>query len=346
MPVNGRTPLRVAVVGAGSMGMNHLRVLNDLGEDDVRVVGVAEPQEAARARAVARYQVPAYADYRALIAEAHPNLVTVVVPTNLHFEVASFALNAGAHVLVEKPITTTVEEARALIDLAALRGVRLAVGHVERFNPAIIELKRQLAQGNLGQIFYLHARRLGPFPPRIRDVGVILDLATHDMDIMRYLAGAEVMHVFAETQRRVHQTHEDLVLGLLRFTNSAIGMLDVNWLTPTKVRELTITGERGMFQVNYLSQDLYFFENDYSATEWDALRSIAGVSEGTMTRLKVRKAEPLRLEYEDIVHALRADVPVTVRGEDGLAVLVLAHQLLRAAHTREVVACPSEVTIN
>ena len=113
--------------------------------------------------------------------------------------------------------------------------------------------------------FYLHARRLGPFPPRIRDVGVIWTWRRTIMDVMRYLSGAEVQHLFAETQRRVHQTSEDLVLGLLRFTNGAVGMLDVNWLTPTKVRELTATGERGMYLVNYLTQDLYFYENDYTA---------------------------------------------------------------------------------
>ena len=113
---------------------------------------------------------------------------------------------------------------------------------------------------------------------------------------MRYLADAEVEHVYAETQQHIHTTHEDLLLGVLRFSNQAIGVLDVNWLTPTKVRELSITGEKGMYLINYLTQDVYFYENDYSDTTWDALRSLTGVSEGSMTRLKVQKAEPLRLE--------------------------------------------------
>lgn len=330
-------PLNVAVVGAGSMGMNHLRVLKDFGEEQVRLVGVAEPQPAARSRASNRFQVRGFDDYRAMIAETKPDVVAIVVPTDLHFAVASHALDAGVSVLVEKPITATVEQAEQLIALARARGVRLAVGHVERFNPAVLELKRQLDSGNVGRIFYLHARRLGPFPPRIRDVGVILDLATHDLDVMRYLAGSEVRHVFAETQQRVHQTHEDLLLGLIRFGNAAIGMLDVNWLTPTKIRELTVTGERGMYLVNYLNQDLYFYENDYTATEWDALRSLTGVSEGTMTRLKVQKAEPLRLEWENVLAAVRDGTDVKVTGEDGLAVLRLAHQLMQAAEKSEVI---------
>jgi UDP-N-acetylglucosamine 3-dehydrogenase len=336
-------PLKVAVVGAGSMGANHLRVLRELGEDVVALVGVAEPQAPTRERAVRRYAVPGFADYRQMLAETRPDLVAVVVPTHLHYEVASYALDTGIHVLVEKPITSTADEALALIDLAAARGVRLAVGHIERFNPAVAELKRRLAAGDLGRIFSLHARRLGPFPPRIRDVGVILDLATHDLDVMRYLADADVEQVFAETQQRIHQSHEDLVLGILRFANSAIGMLDVNWLTPTKVRELSVTGERGMYLVNYLTQDLYFYENDYTATTWDALRTTTGVSEGTMTRLKVQKAEPLKLEYEQVLRALVHETPLTVTGEDGLAVLQLAHQLKQAAGVSAVVRTAERV---
>src|SRR5690348_622153 len=122
-------------------------------------------------------------------------------------------------------------------------------------------------------------------------------------------------------------------------------MLDVDWLTPTKVRELSVTGERGMYLVNYLSQDLFFYENDYTTTTWDALRSITGVSEGTMTRLKVQKAEPLRLEYEDIFAAIRSDSIPTVTGEDGVAVLKVALQLSGVAIKEEVKGPAAKVAI-
>lgn len=336
MPVT--TPVRVAVVGAGSMGSNHLRVLAEMPESLVRLVGVAEPHEPTLSRAAARFHIPGFTDYRDLIAETQPDLVSVVVPTHLHFEVAAHALNAGISVLIEKPITTTVEEAKSLIAIANIRGVHIAVGHVERFNPAIIALKRLLDSGALGKVYHMHARRLGPFPPRIRDVGVILDLATHDLDVMRYLTGSDVMRVVAESQQRIHQSHEDMIIGLLRFSNDIVGVLDVNWLTPTKVRELTVTGERGMYLVNYLTQDLYFYENDYTATNWDALRSISGVSEGTMTRLKVPKGEPLRLEYESVLKSLGEGGPMIVSGEDGLAVLASAIEIRAAAYAKEEVA--------
>jgi len=334
--------LKVAVVGAGSMGLNHLRVLKDLDGEQMQLVGVAETHESTLQYAVHRFHVKGYADYRRMVEETRPDLVAVVVPTHLHFEVAFHLLDQGINVLIEKPITSTVDEALALIQLASLRGAKIAVGHIERFNPAIIQVKRRLVAGELGQIFHLHARRLGPFPPRIRDVGVTLDLATHDIDIMRYLADAEVDRVYAETQRRIHNAYEDLLLGILRFSNDAIGMLDVNWLTPTKVRELSITGEKGMYLVNYLTQEVYFYENDYTPTTWDALRTLTGVSEGTMTRFKIQKAEPLRLEYENVIAAICNDTAPIVTGEDGLAALRIALQLTMATHQEEAIKIENE----
>lgn len=297
----------------------------------------AKSSELALDQAIKRFHVSGYSDYRQMVEQTHPDLVAVVVPTHMHFTVAEYLLNQGINVLIEKPMASTIEEANILLDIAHKRNVKLAVGHVEQFNPAVIELKRRLARNELGQLFHLHARRLGPFPPRIRDVGVTLDLATHDIDAMRYLADADVKHVYAETQQYVHTSHEDLLLGLLRFTNGAIGVLDVNWVTPTKIRELSITGEKGMFLVNYLTQDLHFYENDYTTTTWNELGRLTGVSEGTMTRLKVQKSEPLRLEYEDVLEAICKDTLPTVTGEDGLAVLHIAHRLRASAygHTAE-----------
>jgi UDP-N-acetylglucosamine 3-dehydrogenase len=339
--------IKIAVIGAGAMGMNHLRLLRDFAEEEVQLVGIAETHEPTLKRAMSRFHIPGYIDYRRMIEETRPDLVSVVVPTFLHYEVASFALDRGINVLVEKPVTSTIDEALSLIALARLRNAKIAVGHIERFNPAVVEVKRRLIAGELGQLFHLHARRLGPFPERIRDVGVTLDLATHDIDVMRYLADSEIERVYAETQRRIHNKYEDLVLGVLRFHNGAIGMLDVNWLTPTKVRELSVTGDKGMYLINYLTQDLYFYENDYSPTSWDTLRALTGVSEGTMTRLKVQKTEPLRLEYEDVIAAICNDTLPSVTGEDGLAVLTAAIELSGAAgqevHTAHDVKVAVEV---
>lgn len=340
-----RPPLRIAIVGAGAMGTNHLRVLRDFDESAVTVVGVSENHPETLARAERIFHVPGFADYHEMIERAAPDLVVVVTPTATHYEVASFALAHGCHTLVEKPIARTVEEALTLVELGRAHGVIFAVGHVERFNPAVRRLKQLLEEGTLGTIFQLHARRLGPFPPRIRDVGVTLDLATHDLDVMRFVTGSRVESVYAQTRQLVRHNFEDLLLSMLRFDSGALGMLDVNRLTPTKARELTVTGERGMFYLNYLTQELAFTENDFEPSAWGQMGSLAGVGDGVMTRFKVHKAEPLRLEYEDIFRAIHEGDQAGVSGEDGLAALAIAHDILESAKSGKVITCEAAIRV-
>jgi UDP-N-acetylglucosamine 3-dehydrogenase len=325
----GKDMPRVAVIGAGAMGRNHLRVLNEMGGADLVAVGDAD--EATAERSARFYRVPAFTDHRALLAEAKPDAVVVSVPTNLHYGVVMDALHAGVHVLVEKPIASTEDEAREMIAAAHDRGVVLTVGHIERYNPVILELYRRLRAGELGRVFKMHARRLGPFPPRVRDVGVVIDLATHDVDIMRFLSGSEVTRLYAETARRIHTEHEDLLSGLLRFGDDTIGVLDINWLTPTKIRELLVTGERGMFQANYLTQELFLYENNYASSGWDDISRLEGVTEGDMHRPRIEKAEPLRVELERFMAAVRGEPDVEiVSGEEGLAALRIARAIVES----------------
>jgi len=177
----------------------------------------------------------------------------------------------------------------------------------------------------------VRCRRLGPFPARVRDVGVVIDLATHDLDMIRYLTGQEVVRVYAETEQEIHSVYEDILIGTVRLADGTIGVLDINWLTPTKIRELTVTGERGMFLVDHLTQDLYFYENAETIDErWSAINLLRGVSEGRMIRYPVRKYEPLKAELEGFVHAVIEGEPVPVDGQDGLVALRLARALVRA----------------
>ena len=339
-PVDPSRALRVAVIGAGAMGRNHLRVLNDL--DDVQLVATADADETTAGRAARRFGIKPYGDYRAMLESERPDAVVVAVPTNMHRDASLAAIEHGAHVLVEKPIAFRVEDGQEIIGAARDAGLLLSVGHIERYNPAVVELYRRLKAGELGRVFQIHARRLGPFPPRVRDVGVVIDLATHDVDIMRYLTGSEVTRVFAETARRIHTDHEDLVSGLLRFEDNSIGVLDINWLTPTKIRELMVTGEKGMFLVNYLTQDLYFYENNYVRTDWDAISRITGVSEGDMLRLRIDKVEPLRVELDRFVRAVRGEDVQVVSGEDGLAALRIVRKIVEAGLEGKVVSMHGE----
>ena len=324
--------LRIGVIGGGSMGFNHARVLAEM--EDVELVGVADPSAEARARIGRRLRAPTFADYREMIERARPHAVTVVVPTTLHYRVASDAIEAGCHVLIEKPIASSCDEGADLVVRAADKGVALSVGHVERFNPAVRELKRRIDAGELGTIFQVHARRVGPFPSRIRDVGVVIDLATHDLDVMRFLVDADVERVYAETAQRIHTEHEDLLSGLIRFTNGAIGVLDVNWLTPTKIRELSVTGERGMFVVNYLTQDLLFFHNDWAHRTWSPSGGQPTVSEGDSLKIRLDRQEALAAELEAFVQAVRGEAPLVVTGWDGLEALRLAEAIRQSGRER------------
>ncbi|MBC7260968.1 MAG: Gfo/Idh/MocA family oxidoreductase, partial [Chloroflexi bacterium] len=287
--------LRAAVIGVGMMGRNHARVYAQM--EHANLVAAADPDTATLEPIARTYKVNVYTDYIEMLEAEKPDLVSIAVPTRLHREVAITVMRRGIHVFLEKPISANVEEGQEIVDCAKREGVKLAVGHIERFNPAIIELKRLLDAGQLGRIFQIHARRVGPFPPRVEDVGVVIDLATHELNLLEYLTGSQVESVYAEIEREIHAKHEDLLTGILKFRDGTVGILDINWLTPTKIRELSLIGERGMFSVNYLTQDLYFYENDYLNGNWEGL-AIMGVSEGRRIRHNIKRKEPLVAELE------------------------------------------------
>ncbi len=324
------------------MGRNHARVYHEL--ENVELVAVVDA-EPARAEEVGRaYGALAYQDAEEMLRRHQPEAVSVAVPTAAHAAVSLAALEAGAHVLIEKPIAATIEQAELLIRRAQALQRKLMVGHIVRFNPAIQQLKSKLAAGELGRTFQVICRRVGPFPARIRDVGVVIDLATHDLDLMRYLIGADPLRVYAETEHRIHTELEDLVLGLLRFPGGIVGALEVNWLTPTKVREVLVLGERGLFRVDDLTQDLYFYENAFSPENlWPMLQTLKGVGEGAMTRFALQRYEPLKAELGAFIQAVCQDTPVPISGEDGLAALRLALALVQSGRTHQVISLSTDV---
>lgn len=328
--------LKVAVIGAGSMGSNHARVYSEL--PNARLVGVVDSDPARAANVAAKYGSVPYTDIQTMIEIEKPDAVSIAVPTALHMQVADIALDAGLHILIEKPIAATLEEGQHIIQKAQACNRQVMVGHIVRFNPAIQMLKEKIAQGQLGRIFQIICRRVGPFPVRIQDVGVVIDLAPHDVDIMCYLAGSTPTRLFAETEQRLHTQHEDLLLGVLRFPGGLTGSLEINWLTPTKVREVVVLGERGLFRVDDLTQDLYFYENaSADSVHWSNLQNIKGVREGSMIRYAVQKYEPLKAELQAFVDAIENNHPVPVSAEEGLSALNISLELLRSSRENTVI---------
>ncbi|MCL4230749.1 MAG: Gfo/Idh/MocA family oxidoreductase [Dehalococcoidia bacterium] len=326
-------PLRAAVVGLGSMGANHARVLSEL--PGVELVAVADSDPERVARATANRAFPGFTDTSTLLAEARPDMVSVVVPTGLHEAVAVQAITAGANVLVEKPIAADLAAASRIAAAAESCGKVLMVGHIERFNSAVRELKARLDAGQGGRVLQIRARRVGPFPHRIRDVGVIHDLAPHDIDIMRFLLGDEVERVYAEAQSHIATGNEDLFAGMLHFRSGVLGLLDINWLTPMKERTLTVLCEKGMFVADYAIQSLAFYENYAAAAKEGA---IASVTEGPMTRYPVNYREPLRVELEAFRDAIQQGLPAPVGARDGIAALAVAEALVQSARLAAPVA--------
>ena len=328
-PAAGRE-LRIGLAGLGSMGRNHLRILAS--RRDIRLVAIADPVAAALSTAVASSGAQAFDEPLAMIAEAELDALIVAAPTTSHVPLALAAIDRDIAVLVEKPLAESAEEGERIVTAARRRGVPVQVGHVERFNPAVLELGRLIKAGWLSSIYSIASRRAGPFPARIRDVGVTIDLATHDADILSWIAGERPSRVYAETAQRIHASHEDLLFGLLHFPSGATGMLDVNWLTPAKRRQLVVVGEEGMFELDYLTQRLTFTR----ATDTTNPRLIGGYAptfEGDVAELPVVSGEPLAAEIEAFLRVVREGGRPLVDAEDGLWAVAIATSLLTAAAT-------------
>jgi predicted dehydrogenase len=255
------------------------------------------------------------------------------VPTFLHERVGLALADAGVHALVEKPLTPDVESSERLATAFEQAGLVGAVGHIERYNPALQEARRRLEAGELGTVYQIVTRRQGPFPSRIADVGVVKDLATHDIDLTAWVAQQPYTSVSAHVAHRSGREHEDLVALIGRLADGTVTSHLVNWLSPFKERVTIITGDRGAFVADTLSADLTFHANGTIATEWESIAKFRGVSEGDMVRYAIAKPEPLRSEHEafrDAVLGKPADI-VTMR--QGLATVAVAEAALSSART-------------
>ena len=323
--------LRVGLIGLGMMGRHHARVLRELPGVDLVAVADAygDPHGVAGGLKV-------LSSVEELIAVGL-DMAVAAVPTGMHEEVGLALAEAGVHTLVEKPIAASAEAGQRLVDAFEAKHLVGAVGHIERFNPALQSLRKRIEAGELGEVYQIATRRQGPFPSRIADVGVVKDLGTHDIDLTAWLAQSRFESIFAHVTTRSGRPHEDMVAATGQLENGVITNHLVNWLSPMKERLTIVTGEKGAFVADTVTADLTFFENGTVATEWESMAAFRGVSEGNMTRLAIAKPEPLRTEHEafrDAVLGLRNDV-VTMR--EGLDTLSVAEAVLESARSGQMV---------
>ena len=326
--------LRAGLIGLGAMGRNHARVLSIL--DGVELVAVMDPAPGG----AAPYGVPVVPGLEELLA-LQLDYAVIACPTALHEEIGLRLAEAGVHALIEKPLAPSVEAAGKLVRAFESRGLVGAVGHIERYNPALQSLRARLEAGELGDMYQVVTRRQGPFPGRIADVGVVMDLATHDIDLTAWVTGREYLDVAARTVSRSGRPHEDMVSAVAALGDGLMANHLVNWLSPFKERSTVITGERGSFVADTLTADLTFYANGATSTEWEALRAFRGVAEGDMIRYAIPKREPLLVEHErfrDAVEGKESDI-VTVR--QGMRTVEVAAAVLRSAREGSTVAVPT-----
>lgn len=328
-------PLRGAVIGLGMIGRHHARLLQ--ATERVEFAGAVDPA-GDRYRSVHDRRL-VFDSVASLLARGPLDFAIVAVPTDSHLAVARELMRAGASVLVEKPLAATAEEAEEIVGLCSQHGVLGAVGHVERYNVALQEMRRRLLDGQVGRLFSVSAVRSGPFAARAAHVGVVKDLATHDIDVISWLADSKIARLAAQTQHVSGQEHEDLVVVTGALESGPTFNLVVDRVSPTKVRRTRVLGQAGMLEADTLTGDLFFYENAEVDIAWSTAQQFRGVSEGNVTRYALSRDEPLRVQLETFLDWLHGDQTAdVVTLERGVEIVQIAETVIESAASGQTLA--------
>ena len=323
--------LRAGVLGLGVMGRHHSRVLNGL--EGVDFLGVYDPADSVGPEIEGKPVVKNLDEFL----DMGFDYCVVAAPTIYHLEIGTALAQRGIHALIEKPVASTTEAATELRDLFTSAGLVGGVGHIERYNPALQSARQRIEDGLIGEIYQVATRRQGPFPGRIADVGVIKDLASHDIDLTAWVTQQEYVSVNARTAHRSGREHEDMVVAVATLSKGTIATHTVNWLTPFKERTTIITGEKGTLVVDTLTADLTHYQNGVIQSTWERVSSFRGVSEGDVTRFALTKKEPLLAEHEAFRHAVTTgDTSGIVTLAEGTNVVMIAEKMALDGQTYQL----------
>jgi len=297
--------LRVGVVGVGHLGSIHAKVYSDI--DSVQLVGVCDSNLQRAVEVGEKYHVPSYADYEELFDKA--DAVSIAVPTSLHYNIGKDFLQKGIHSLIEKPITKSLSEADELIEIAMDKKVILQVGHVERFNSAVLAVEPHLTKPR-----FIECQRLGPFHKRVQDVGVVLDLMIHDIDIVLGLIKKDVVGVEAVGLSTISD-HEDVANVRLTFENGTIADITASRVSKDAVRKMRIFQEDSYISLDFMNQEAARFKKTDSSLARE--------------KIKIKKGEPLKRELESFVECVRTGKRPIVSGVEGRRALQVAFEILK-----------------
>ena len=273
--------LKTGVIGTGMMGQNHVRVLDEISN----LVGVSDANEAQGKKISEKYDVSYFKNYKDLLLNV--DAVTLAVPTKFHHKIALDCIDSGISILIEKPLASSVSEAREIVDQVLLSDITVAVGHIERFNPVITAAKKYLDSGDWGNLVSVSSKRVSSYPDRISDVGVLLDTAIHDIDAISYLVGSEVNSVYGSGKKLIHKKCEDHVNVVMNFRSGVIATIESSWLMPTRERKLSLITDKVSVNLDYISQSIVVVNKNEEFLSYD-----------------IEKVEPLKLEIKDFLNSI------------------------------------------
>ena len=323
--------IHAAVIGLGNMGKHHARNYAEM--TGVSLVAVCDLNEELAMNTAKKFSCRYYTNYLEMLEKEQIQAASIVVTTNYHKDVALACINRGIPVLVEKPIAGTIEDAECIINHAREKKVILQVGHVERFNPAVQKLKEVIRDGKLGEVTSIIARRVGAVPIQVRDANVVIDLAVHDIDIINYLYDSYPEKISGNIGKAMIEKREDYAEIFMLYGRKS-GFIQVNWITPVKIRNLTITGSKGYAELNYLTQELIVYESNYTKEIIDEYGDYVikfGIPD--RTQIGVEQAEPLYLELRSFITCVKNGLQPQVTGEMGLQALKIALEVMGAPKT-------------
>jgi UDP-N-acetylglucosamine 3-dehydrogenase len=318
--------INVGVIGVGNMGRHHVRIYSIL--KDVNLIAISDINQNIAKKVAEKFNCKYYKDYKKMLSKENIDAVSIAVPTSLHKKVALDVIKFKKHLLIEKPIAASSKEAEEIIKAAKKAKVKLCVGHIERFNPAVKRLKEIIQKGRLGKIISVIARRVGVFPPQIKDTNVIIDLAVHDIDIFNYLLEKQPVEVFADAQTSLINHREDSAEILLSFGDTT-GFIQVNWITPIKIRTLSVTGSKGYAELNYITQELELYKSKYKKVV-NNFGEIVKFGKPIKKKIKIKKGEPLLYELKSFIKCIKENKRPEVTGEDGLKAVAIAEGVIKS----------------
>ncbi len=319
--------LNAGVIGVGNMGRHHARNYAEI--PSTNLVAVADVNGKIAKEVADRYKCKSYHDYKEMLLKEKLDMISIAVPTKIHKKIALDCIAKGLNILIEKPIAGTVEDAKKIVQTAKQKGIKFTVGHIERFNPAVLKLKEMIEKGKIGELVSIVTFRFGPTPPQIKDANVVIDIGVHDIDIMNWFFGKLPQKVTAQGGKALHVATEDHVEAFLNY-GSGTGVLLSNWITPFKVRKLTVSGTKAYVELDYITQKLDFYESNVVTSFDDFGDFLIKFGENEKKKeVKVHNTEPLRAEIISFVKSILTNTRPMVTAREAIEALDIAQKITK-----------------